>query len=317
MTEPAASDNHLAQTPLNENHWTGPLMVLMGGVCIGFAPIAVRDGFEHLGPQALAFWRFAFALPILFLLALGIHRRLPRRPNKYAIIGGICFGLDIALWHVGIEKTTVANATFIVNLGNLCVGFFAWLILKERPPNIWFAAVIVAVIGAFGLTQGGVLDPAAARAGLDHTSGIIFSAAAAVFVSLYILFSKMARQSLSGIEAIFWLTLVELGVAFIAVSVSGESLFPEENRGYLAPLFLALVVQIAGQGLIVTGLGRTPAAIGGVMVVVQPVVAAAVAWGRFDEPLTQIQIGGCALILFALWLAQQGKTTPQPSAQSS
>jgi len=42
-------------------------------------------------------------------------------------------------------------------------------------------------------------------------------------------------------------------------------------------------------------------------VLVQPVVAAAVSWRLFDEPLTGLQAGGCGLILFAVWLAQRGR----------
>ena len=72
------------------------------------------------------------------------------------------------------------------------------------------------------------------------------------------------------------------------------------------PLFLALIVQVAGQGLIITGLGRTPAAVAGVLVLVQPVVAAAISWQLFDEPLTALQPAGAGAILIAVWLSQQG-----------
>ena len=53
-------------------------MVLMGGICIGFAPIGLRLGLDDLGPQAIAFWRYTFAMPVLFLLVLLVERRLPR-----------------------------------------------------------------------------------------------------------------------------------------------------------------------------------------------------------------------------------------------
>ena len=65
-----------------------------------------------------------------------------------------------------------------------------------------------------------------------------------------------------------------------------------------------------GQGLIITGLGRTPAAIAGVVVIVQPVVAAAISWSLFDEPLTALQAGGAGAILADVWLSQRGKPVP-------
>ena len=58
-----------------------------------------------------------------------------------------------------------------------------------------------------------------------------------------------------------------------------------------------------GQGLIVAGVGRTPAAAGGLLLLIQPVTAALIAWALFGEALTQVQLAGCALILCGVWLA--------------
>ena len=58
-------------------------MVLAGGVGIGFAPIGLRYGLDELGPQAIAFWRYVFALPILLALVFLIERRGPRLPNRF------------------------------------------------------------------------------------------------------------------------------------------------------------------------------------------------------------------------------------------
>jgi drug/metabolite transporter (DMT)-like permease len=99
-------------------------------------------------------------------------------------------------------------------------------------------------------------------------------------------------------DVIFWLTVVEAVVAGFMVIISGESFMPPTLAGFAAPAFLALAAQIGGQGLIIAGLGRTPAAIAGIIVLIQPVVAAAISWQLFDESLTAIQGGGAALILF-------------------
>ena len=277
----------------------GPVLILLGGVCIGFAPIGLRLGLGDLGPQAIAMWRYLFAVPILFTMTVFAQKRLPQRPNKLIVLAGIFFACDVALWHWALEITTVANSTFIVNLGNLGVGFAAWLVLKERPDNIWFIAVLIALLGAAALTFGG------GENGKGVIRGDLLALAAAVLVSGYLLCSKLARNTLGGLEAIFWLSCVETLVAACFVIFSGESFFPNDLSGFKAPLFLALIVQVAGQGLIITGLGRTPAAIAGVMVIVQPVVAAAVAWSLFDEPLTALQFGGVALIFAGIVLAQK------------
>lgn len=280
--------------------WIGPLLVLCGGICIGFAPIGLRLGLDELGPQAIAFWRYLFALPLLLIMLLVIERRAPARPVAPIIVAGACFALDIGLWHWALERTTVANATFIVNLGNVCVGVLAWLILKERPTPVWGAAVLVAITGAGFLSLGGPGD------GKSSLSGDLLALAAAVMVAFYMLYSKVARVGLGAMDVIFWLTATEAVVALGLTLISGEALLPERASGFAAPLFLAVVVQIGGQGLIIAGLGRTPAAIAGVLVLVQPVTAAAISWQLFEEPLNAIQAAGAALILVGVFLAQRG-----------
>lgn len=280
--------------------WFGPLLVFMGGVCIGFAPIGLRLGLEDLGPQAIAFWRYTFALPVLFLLVVLVERRLPAKPNLFVVIAAICFATDIALWHWALTLTTVANSTFIVNLGNVCVGLTAWIFLKERPTSIWFIAALIAMAGAAALTLGGAAD------GKTDLRGDALALGAAILVSCYIVASKVARRTLGGLETIFWLTAVEILVGALLVVAFGERFLPAELSGFIVPLFLALVVQVGGQGLIITGLGHTPAAVAGVLVVVQPVVAAAISWQLFDEPLAPIQAGGGLLILIGILIAQRG-----------
>ena len=54
--------------------WLGPIIVLSGGVFIGFAPILMRYGLESLGPQSIAFWRFTLAIPILLLHSVAATR---------------------------------------------------------------------------------------------------------------------------------------------------------------------------------------------------------------------------------------------------
>jgi drug/metabolite transporter (DMT)-like permease len=102
-------------------------------------------------------------------------------------------------------------------------------------------------------------------------------------------------------------------MAFIIVALSGERFMPATLAGFAMPLALAIVVQVAGQGLIISGLGSTDTAVAGILVLAQPVVAAAISWGLFREPLTTIQAAGAGAILVAVWLAQRQKAKALPA----
>ncbi len=150
-------------------------MMLGGAVAIGFAPIGLR--LSEFGPQATAFWRFLFALP---LIAAVIYARGGRvgRPSRLAIAAGFFFGLDITFWHASLVMTSVANATFIVNLGNAAVGLVAWIVLRERPAKIWPYALGVALSGALLLSRG------AADGGSGALAGDVLAHIAAAMVGL-------------------------------------------------------------------------------------------------------------------------------------
>lgn len=288
--------------------WLGPLMVLGGGIALGFAPIGLRLGLGDLGPQAIAFWRYLFAIPMLFVLVLAVSRRLPAKPNRAVILAALFFTLDMALWHWSLTMTSVSNATFIVNLGNVLLGLTAWAFLKERPGFKWAAAALLAIAGAAALSLGGQnLTGGALR-------GDLLALAAAVFVSFYMMFSKLARRTLGGIEAMFWLSVFETAFAFLVLLASGEPILPASLAGFAMPLALAVIVQVAGQGLIISGLGSTDTAVAGILVLAQPVVAAAISWSLFNEPLTTLQGAGAGLILVAVWLAQRQKPRPVPAS---
>ncbi len=300
MTDPAeAAPVH--SLPGAAPAWSGPLMVLAGGIALGFAPIGLRLGLGDLGPQAIAFWRYLFAVPMLFALVLAVDRRLPRQPNRAIVAAAGFFTLDMALWHWSLTLTSVPNATFIVNLGNVLVGLAAWAIFRQRPGLNWAIAAGLAVLGAAALSLGGDRLTAGAL------RGDLLALAAAVFVCGYMICSKLARAELGGLEAMFWLSVFETGMAFGVVLVSGEAFLPGSAQGFAAPLALAVIVQVAGQGLIISGLGTTDTAIAGILVLAQPVVAAMISWRLFGEALSLTQMAGAGAILVAVWLAQRAR----------
>jgi drug/metabolite transporter (DMT)-like permease len=274
--------------------WVGPLMLLAGAVAIGFAPIGLR--LSEFGPQATGFWRFCLALP---LIAAAIYARGGKlgRPSFLSLAAGAFFGLDIALWHASLVMTSVANATFIVNLGTAAVGLVAWIALKERPSREWPFALGIALLGALLLSRG------ASGADAGALQGDLLALAAALMVGLYLFVAKLARRTESAMNVLFWSTASTLVVSAVAASVKHEALLPPDWTWLIVPFLLAAIAHVLGQGLIVAGVGRTPAAVAGLLLLVQPVAAALIAWPLFGEPLTPVQLAGAALILAGVWLA--------------
>jgi len=170
-------------------------------------------------------------------------------------------------------------------------------VLKERPSKIWPVALGVALLGALLLSRGAEGEDSGALA------GDLLALLAALMVGLYLFFAKLARRTETAMSVLFWSTAASLVVLAFASGIRSEALIPPDPSWFIAPLALALIAHVLGQGLIVAGVGRTPASVAGVLLLVQPVASAFAAWPLFGEFLTPMQLAGAALILVGVWLA--------------
>jgi drug/metabolite transporter (DMT)-like permease len=286
LTAPAAA--------LPARPWVGPLLVLAGAIAIGYAPIGLR--LSSFGPQATAFWRFAFALPMIVAVIYAQGGRISR-PSWISLIAGLFFGLDMTFWHASLKLTSVANSTFIVNLGPATAGLIAWIVLKERPLKIWPFAIGLALLGALLLSRG------SGKADGGALTGDLLALFAAVMVGLYLILAKVARRKETAMSVLFWSTLATLGVNAVSTLVQHEVLIPPDPTWLFVPFTLGLIAHTLGQGLILAGVGRAPASVAGVLLLVQPVAAALIAWPLFGETLAPLQLLGAGLVLAGVWLA--------------
>jgi len=293
--------NTPSATPPGAPGWAGPLMMAAGAVAIGFAPIGLR--LSEFEPQATAFWRFAFALPFIAGIIWSQKERIGR-PSGLALLAGLFFGLDMTFWHAALVMTSVANATFLVNLGNAAVGLIAWAVLGERPARIWFLALGLALLGALLLSRG------ALEAGVAALGGDLLALLAAVMVAFYLFFAKLARRRMAAMQVLFWSTATTLLVSGMAAMVKAEPLLPPDPSWFIWPFALAIFAHVLGQGLIIAGVGRTPAALAGLLLLIQPVAAALAAWPLFGENLSVIQLAGSGLVLAGVWLASRSPRPP-------
>ena len=82
------------------------------------------------------------------------------------------------------------------------------------------------------------------------------------------------------------------------------------GRGWVVLIGLALVSHVGGQGLITFALAHLPAAFSSVGLLLQPAVAAALAWIILNEPVGMWQSLGGAIVLAGIILARQGSRLP-------
>jgi drug/metabolite transporter (DMT)-like permease len=284
--------------------------LLAGAICIGFAPVLVR--LSEVGPSATAFYRLLFALPFLWvwMIVEGAPARVQARPSTknqilLLVLAGLFFTGDLALWHWSLQFTSVANSTLLTNFAPLFVTLGARVFLGERISGAFVAGMLVAFGGAALLVSGRIeFRP-------HQVLGEALAVLTAAFYAGYLLTVKQLRTSLGTIAIMAWSGIVSCLSLLLVAVFSNETLAPATSGGWLVVLALAVVSHLGGQSAIAYALGHLPASFSSVTLLLQPLLAALLAWVLLKERLNLWQWMGGIIILMGIFLAGRGPSRGQ------
>jgi drug/metabolite transporter (DMT)-like permease len=276
--------------------------LVLGGFLLGCSPILVR--LSELGPVATAFWRLALALVPLTLLFFR-HRGSGRLPSTLAehltaAMPGIFLGGDLATWHLSIHMTSVTNSTLLANMAPVVVTLVSWLFLRQRISGAFVAGLALSVVGVIVLNGAGF-----SRSGDSHRAGDAVALGAACFYAGYFIFLSRARSMFSTSVVMLWST-VAAAICVLPIALLFEHAFtPTTLAGWAVVLALGWLVHAGGQGLIAFSLAWLPATFSSLTLLIQPVVAAVLAWIVLSEPLRGPQAAGGAIVIAGILLARR------------
>jgi drug/metabolite transporter (DMT)-like permease len=253
-------------------------------------------------------------VPVLALLAWNEHRRLGPRNRRLAptIAAGVIFGANIILYHHTIDMVGAGLATVLGNLQVVVVAYAAWALLSERPESRVLVAVPIVLTGVV-LISGALEDGAY---GEDPTKGVVFGILTSIAYAGFIL---LMRQANAGPRRPAGPLLEATTVAALCILAYGEltgtlDLVPGwPATGWL--VLLAISSQVVGWMLISVSLPALPAALGSVLLLVQPVGAVALGMVILDEQPSVVQVGGVVVVLAGVLVAT-GATTLAPWSRS-
>lgn len=256
--------------------------------------------------MATAFWRVALAL--IPLVAWSWLRNGPaddKRPEQlsdYAmlILPGVFLAIDLAAWHLALTMTSVANATLLANLAPVFVTLAGWALFRTPVSGVFVAGLATAIAGVVILKGG----PAALAGGDVLGDGI--AVIAAMFYAGYILAIGKLRSRFDTNRIMIWST-ASAAVCMLPMTLVAEpSLFPASAFGWAMLFGLAFVSHAGGQVAITYALAYLPAAFSSLTLLLQPVVAAILAWVLLSEPVGLAQAIGGAIVLVGILIARRG-----------
>ena len=271
--------------------------LLIANVALAFGPWFVRA--TEVGPVAAGFWRLTLAVPFLVLLAAqqgARPTRLGRGVWVGLIAGGVCFAADLGSWHLGILRTTLANATLFGNAATLMFPIYGFLVARTWPTRTQGWALMLAAAGA------ALLLGRSYQLDTKNLAGDLLCILAGLLYTVYFILMARARTTLAPLSALVLSTLAGIVPLLVFALAMGERIVPV----HWGPLIgLALCSQVLGQGLMIYALGRFSPLVIGIALLIQPVVAGTVGWIVYGERLGLPDLVGVVMVAVALVLVRR------------
>ena len=270
----------------------GPLLVLMGAVCLSFGGLIVKS-FEGANLWQILFWRQTFfAIIVALYLVITYKKKFFKsfyNSGLSGFIGGIFLGIGFAAYVFSMYTTTVANTNFIITTETIFLAVFGYFFLKEKIDLITFIAIILGMSGVL-LIIGSSLS---IQTGEQFIGNIVAFIMPISFAILVIIIRKYPNVDMVPAQFIAGVFAAIIGYVVAGkLSISLHDLFLASLAGFFQIGFGFIFITVGSQ--------TTPSAVVGVLMLTEAVFGPLWAWLFINEiPPSSVLLGG-GIIIFSI-----------------
>ena len=268
--------------------------LFIGIICISIFPILIK--LQLNSGLISAFYRMAIALGLLLPFVLLKKKfSLPKKKVVFAaVLCGILFASDVAVWNIAIQKSSATQATLLTNLAPVWVGIISFLFLKNKPAINFWIGTLVALAGMITLVGFEFF--------IELNFGLAFSLAilSGILYAIYILVSK---NVLSQIDVYTFMTITLFSSTLflgIVCFIADETFYGFSNKAWFILFIQGAVCQLTAWLLISYATQNMRATRVSVSLLSQGVIATFLAWLFIDEQVTLQMILGGIILLFGI-----------------
>ena len=283
---------------LKEHRWFHYILLLFGVLCISWSAILVKmAGISGFGS---GFYRLLFGT--IGIIPVWLYFRKPitdLKGVKIAIVCGVLFACDIALWNTSIMLSKASISTLLANLAPVWVGLGALLFMREKPGKIFWIGTAISIFGVaviIGISQ--VME-----ANLNF--GNFLSIVASMFYGAYLLTVRKGRVTLDTFSFTAISMVSSTVVLFFICLFTNTQLWGFSTQTWLSLGALGLIPQLAGWLAINQALGHIKPTIASVSLLSQSVFTALFSIPLLGEVLTIQEIGGAVIVLVGIYLVNR------------
>ncbi len=247
----------------------------------------------HAPALTFAFYRLWFGAAIMLVAMRATRRRLTWPMIKTSALGGVIFGLNVALFFSALKATNVADVLVIQALQPALILLVAGRMFGERITRFDVLWTLVSVGGVVLVTVGSSGTPA------WSLRGDVYAVGSLICWTVYFLVSKQARRTVPATEYMTTVTLLAAVVVTPLALASGQSLSGLRWQDW-AWLGLFLVAAQGGHVLLAWAHAQVDVSISSLLLLAQPIIAVAGAALLLDEPLAALEIVGGVVVIASM-----------------
>lgn len=279
----------------------GAAVLTIGSIISVQSGAALATGlFDSIGPAGAVFLRALFgALALLALLrATRVPLRLREWPHRDVILLGIAVAAVNLFFYAALDRLPLGITVTLEFVGPLGVALFG---SRRRRDLIWALLAAVGIVLLSGGTGGGGIDPI----------GVALALAAGAFWAAYILQSARVGALEPGVRGAAMAAVIStVLVAPFGIAQGGaEILTPSHLLIGAAVGVLSTAIPYAFE---MEALRRLPQAVFGVLMSLEPAVAAAIGFLALSQGLAPREIVAIGLVVIASAGALRSAATPPP-----
>ena len=266
------------------------LSLLIGIICISFSPIFVRLG--DASPLASAFYRIFLAWVALAPYAIfGKKLKIARRDLLIALLGGVIFAGDIAVWNMSLMKISATISTLVANLAPVWVGLLSYLILRKKSGRNFWIGTAVAIAGMITLVGFNKIVQ------LQFNIGFVYALIASFFYAVYIMITKGVLRNISTVTFMFY-NMLGASIFMLAVcSFRHDNLIQFSTPTWFCLIGVGLICQLTGWITINYAINHLEATKVSIALLSQTVIAGFWAMLFLGEKLEFNEIIGSVIVL--------------------
>lgn len=306
----------------------GYVLALISAMLLGFTGIIIRilTAHYHLPTSVLAFWRAGLVAAVLLPILLVIKpewAKLRRDQVKFYLIYGLLLAVFNGLWTESVALNGASISTILVYCSVGFTVFLGWVFYNEYMGWREFFVIVISMVGCF-LVSDGVNITAADF----NFVGLFIGLASGIGYSFYTLAGRIATDRrypvwntilyVFGFSAVYQLIFNQLILWFPIQGLQqmvGNLFFLSMGEhgvqwsGWWLLLILAAGPTLLGFGLFNLSLKTLPLAVASLILTLELVFTAVIAYFLLGEILSASQLLGSALVLLGVLMLHRKDNT--------